>query len=99
MLALFSQLTLIFQLYLHFFQKLTHHTLGNKNHSRKLFWAALAVVDNASDVWGIVSPLVVSGTIALVGSMDEVFCNCYLAVPQSTMGHYRGVNLTQPNSP
>ena len=73
MLALFSQLALIFQLYLNFFQKLKHHTLGNKDPSRKLFWAALAVVHNASDVWGITSPLVVSGSNALIGSMYEVF--------------------------
>ena len=73
MLVLFSQLALIFQLYLHFFQKLKHHTLRNKDPSRKLFWAALAVVDNASDVWGILSPLVVSGNNAIVDSMDEVF--------------------------
>ena len=99
MLALFSHLAVIFQLCLHFFEKLKHHTLGNKDHSRKLFWAVLAVTDHASDVWGIVSPLVVSGSNDLVDSMDEVSFNCYLAAPRPTMGYYRGGNLTQPNSP
>ena len=68
---LFSQSALTSQLCLHFLQELKQHTLGNKDHSRKLFWAALAAVTNALDVWGTVSPLVVSRSKALVGSMDE----------------------------
>ena len=72
LIALFSQPALISQLILIFFEKLKYHSLGHKDYSRKLFWAVVVVVDNTSDVWDIVSPLVVSRNKVLVGSMDEV---------------------------
>lgn len=57
---------------LHFFEKLKYHTSGNKDYSKNMFWAALAVDDNAVDVLGTVSPLAVSRNKALVSSIDEV---------------------------
>ena len=39
--------------------------------SRKLFWAAVAVVVHAADVWGNLSPMVVSRKKYFVGSMNE----------------------------
>ena len=72
LIALFSQSALISQLIPIFFEKLKYHSLGHKDYSRKLFWAVVVVVDNTSDVWVIVSPLVVSRNKVLVGSMDEV---------------------------
>ena len=58
---LFSQSSLISQFCVHLFEKLYYYTLGNKDYSRKLFWAAVDVVVNASDGWNR----------ALVGSIDE----------------------------
>ena len=47
---LFSQSALIPQLCLHFFQKLKYYSLGNKDYSKKLFWAAVAANFNADEV-------------------------------------------------
>ena len=68
---LFSQSALIRQLCLHLFQKLKYNSLGNKDYSRKLFWAVVTVNFNAEEVRGTVSHLVESRNKSLVGSMDE----------------------------
>ena len=45
--------------------------MGNKNYSKQLFWGAVDVVVNAANVWGAVTPLVVSRNKALVGSINK----------------------------
>ena len=57
--------------------------MGN-NYSKELFWGAVDVVVNAANIWGTVTPLVMSRNKAPVGSIDEAvktfsnFLNIYL---------------------
>ena len=54
---LFSHWALIPQLFLHFFQKLKHYALENKDYFRKLFWVVAAINASAGEVKSTVSPL------------------------------------------
>ena len=65
--------------------EIKYYTLGNKDHSRKLLWAALAVTDNVPNVWGTVSPLVVSGSKTFVGSTDEIVFLTAIWLPYSQL--------------
>ena len=55
---LFSHWALIPQLCLHFFQKLKYYALENKDYFIKLFWVVAAIIVNADEITGTVSPLV-----------------------------------------
>ena len=68
---LFSHWALILQLCLHFFQKLKHYTLENKDYFRKLFWVVAAINANAGEVKSTVSPLVKDQEQTLMGSMAD----------------------------
>lgn len=57
----------------YFLNKLKYYTLGSKDYSKRVYWAALPVnaAVNLAEVRGTVSPLAVSKSKASVDSMNE----------------------------
>ena len=71
---LFSQSSLISELFLSFFQKLKYYTLENEDYSRKLFWVVVAVNVNSKEVKDTVSLLV--KTKVFVNALISLIFDC-----------------------